>query len=332
MIRIALDGLGGDFVSKECCSAIEFFLKKTSDVEVFLATEGEAFCELKATLSPEYSSRLQHLPAEGVIAFDETPVAALKQKPKCSVMVAMAAVQQGLCEAVVSFGHTGAAVVAAQWVLGLIPGVERAGLGAIVPHRHGFGLLMDVGANIKCRSEHLFQYGTMADVYCRSALSIAQPRIGLLNVGEEKCKGDERLLAAHGLMEKADYHFVGNVEGNQIFDGSVDAVICNGLEGNMVLKAAESLSKVLFEALRSEVLKDEFDEKFKSHWRLNLERLEFRNNPDSVGASRLLGVSGLVLIGHGNARSEAIVSALESASKELRLGLQPALIGRLAPP
>ena len=311
--------------------ALPLFLKKSPDVEVFLATTPGHFAEIERALSRDLAGRLRHLPADGVVEFDETPVAALKHKPNCSVMAAMEAVHQNVCQAVVSFGHTGAAVVAAQWVLGLIAGVERAGLGAIMPHRNGFGLLMDVGANLKSRPEQLFQYGTMADVYCRWALGIELPRIGLLNVGEEKCKGDERLLAAHALMEKADYHFVGNVEGHQIFDGTVDAVICNGLEGNMVLKAAESLSKVLFEAVRREVIKEHHQENTAGELLADLERLEYRNHPDSRGASRLLGVKGLVLIGHGNARAEAIFSALDSASNELRLGLQPALMGRLAP-
>ena len=331
MVKIALEALGGESVARDCCVALSLFLRKTPEVEVFLATTAEHYKVVEQSLPRDVALRIKPLLASGVVAFDETPVAALKHKPQCSIMVAMEAVRQHHCEAVVSFGHTGASVVAAQWVLGLIPGVERAGLGAIMPHRCGFGLLMDVGANIKSRPEHLFQYGTMAEVYCRWALGIERPRIGLLNVGEEKCKGDERLLAAHALMEKADYHFVGNVEGQQIFDGTIDAVICNGLEGNMVLKAAECLSKVLFEAVRREVIKDSLPEDAQRELSLDLERLEIRNHPDSRGASRLLGVNGLVLIGHGNAQAGAIFSALESAHNEIRLGLQPALIGRLTP-
>jgi glycerol-3-phosphate acyltransferase PlsX len=330
MIRIALDGLGGEAVPAECWWAIGDFLKKNNEAIVVLATGDVHFAQVMDHLDVDLRSRLRYAAAHQRVDFDESPVKALKAKPHSSIAVAVNEMSEGRCEAVVSFGHTGAAVVAAQLKLGLLPCVQRSGLGAIVPNAKGFGLLMDVGANLKSRPEHLLQYGVMADVYCQSALGIQNPRVGLLNVGEEPGKGDERLQATYDMFcSKGDFNFVGNVEGGQIFDGSVDAIICNGLEGNMVLKAAESLANMLFHSIEdrlSSELLGEQDQRTK--WAIS--SVAARHDPDARGASRLLGVQGLVLIGHGNARREAILSALESARSEVELGLQPALMGRLA--
>jgi glycerol-3-phosphate acyltransferase PlsX len=331
MVRIALDGLGGEVVAQESPFAIQKFLERHSDVELVLATTKDLYDTLKINLfkssGEKVASRLHFVEAKDRIDFHESPVKAVRSKPQCSIVQAVDEVCHDRCGAVVSFGHTGAAVVAAQWKLGLLPGVARSGLGAILPNAKGFGLLMDVGANLKCRAEHLFQYGVMADVYCQWALGLDRPRIGLLNVGEEPGKGDELLQSTYELLkERADFCFVGNVEGGQIFDGSVDAILCNGIEGNMVLKSAEGLANMLFESI-SERLEDGEDGK-KTKWVVS--SVASRHNPDARGASRLLGVNGLVLIGHGNARREAILSALESARREIELGLQPALAGRLA--
>lgn len=330
MIRIALDGLGGEAVPSECLPAIGDFLKRHNDASVVLATDDVHFAEVIDHLDVGIRARLLHAPAHQRVDFDESPVRAVKAKPHSSIAVAVDVMNEGRCEAVVSFGHTGAAVVAAQWKLGLLPCVDRSGLGAIVPNAKGFGLLMDVGANLKSRPEHLLQYAVMADVYCHSALEIKHPRVGLLNVGEEPGKGDERLQATYDLFaSKGDFNFVGNVEGGQIFDGTVDAIICNGLEGNMVLKAAESLADMLFSSIEERLSSELLDEQAKrTKWAIS--SVAARHNPDARGASRLLGVKGLVLIGHGNARREAILSALESARMEVELGLQPALMGRLA--
>lgn len=330
MLNIAFDGLGGEAVAKECHVAIEIFLNDHRDACISLATTAQAFEVLREKLPESLWPRLLHLEALDRVEFDEAPVQALRKKEKTSIEVAVDAVTRGQSQAVVSFGHTGAAVVSAQLQLGLAEGVERAGLAAILPNAKGRGLLMDVGANLKCRPEHLLQYGRMADVYGRSVMGMAAPRIGLLNVGEEPGKGDDRLQQSYRLLkEKADFNFVGNVEGSQVFDGTVDAVICNGLEGNMVLKSAEALANMLFESIRERL---DGEEGLSQRAKWTISSLAARHDPDSQGASRLLGVNGLVLIGHGNARREAILSALESVREELQSGLQPALMGRLSQP
>lgn len=326
--RIALDGLGGEVVPSECSAALSDFLRQNQRAVVCLATSASHFTEVQTKLDPKYQSRCEWIPADSCIEFDESPVAAIKNKKNNSISVATEALQQERTQALVSFGHTGAAVAAARLKLGLIEGVSCAGLAAIIPNRHGFGLLMDVGANLVCRPEQLYQFALMADVYSQKSLGIASPRIGLLNIGAEASKGDSSLKATRELFEKGDFNFLGNVEGGQIFDGAADVVICSGMIGNMILKSAESLANMLFESL-VEKLQHAGDEWSNARTRWVISSLASRHDPDSRGASRLLGVRGLVLIGHGNARREAICSALHHAADEIELGLQAAIQVRL---
>jgi phosphate acyltransferase len=320
--QIAFDGLGGESIEQSCVKSLEQFLKECTDVAVCVSTSEEHFSEILNKTDKNVHSRLSHIDGPEKIDFSERPVAALKKKSKSSISMAIHAVKNGDCKAILSFGHTGAAVASAQLQLGLIPGVSKAGLAALMPTTSGYGILMDVGANLNCKPIHLFQYGLMADVYASRIFKIKKPRIGLLNVGAEKEKGDAFLKETYTLFEKSEINFVGNVEGAQVFDGSIDAVICNGITGNMLLKSSESLAKMLIEEFRMKsaaMSHDVVDQLAKSY------------DPDSVGASRLLGVEGLVLIGHGNAGEQAIYSGLKSAYNEIVMGLQPAIYERLAP-
>ncbi len=322
MHNIAFDGLGGECIQKNCPKALQKFLTKVTDVRIGVATFKNHYDVILSEVDKNLHSRLFFLDGPEKIDFSESPVAALKKKTKSSVSVAVRAVKSGECESLLSFGHTGAAVASAQLQLGLIPGVSKAGLAALMPNRSGCGILMDVGANLNCKPIHLFHYGLMADVYARRILKIAKPKIGLLNVGAEKSKGDVFLRETYECFEKGELNFVGNVEGGQVFDGTIDVVICNGITGNMLLKSSESLAQMLINEFREKVgiAKSEV-----------MDKLANAYDPDSVGASRLLGVAGLVLIGHGNAGEHAIYSGLKSVYNEIVMGLQPAIYERLAP-
>lgn len=329
-MKIILDGLGGEKVEEESVPAVRRFLENSKCETLAVATHESHYKKLSDSMPLELKERLTWIPANEKIGFDENPIRAIRSKENSSIRVALNAIKHEGYEAVVSFGHTGATVAGARLYLGYIRGVDKAGLGAIVPNRNGFGLLMDVGANLQCRPENLLQYANMADLYCSQVMGIKKPRIGLLNVGEEESKGDPTLVEAHRLFKSGRFHFVGNVEGGQVFDGSVDAVITNGITGNIVLKSAESLANVLFESLEKK-LKEEQMNQFslgKTQWLIS--SMASRHNPDSRGACRLLGVKGLVLIGHGNARSESIYSALMTARHECDVGLQAALGKRLS--
>ncbi|MBF0196125.1 MAG: phosphate acyltransferase [Planctomycetes bacterium] len=330
MAKIALDGLGGEAIEHHVAGALQSFLASEPEAQICIATSEEHFKQICSKLQKDFCERVELLNGPEKIGFNESPVQALKQKKNSSIGAAVQAVAEGECFALVSFGHTGATVAASQLQLGLLSGVSRAGLAAIVPNRGGYGLLMDVGANLNCKPEHLYQYALMADLYCRHGLAIPEPRVGLLNIGSERQKGDSFLKTTHDLFLQGDFHFVGNVEGGQIFDGSVDVVICTGVTGNMLLKSAESLANMLFESIREKLFANETQDDVSSRARWLISSLASKHDPDSRGASRLLGVKGLVLIGHGNAGEEAIISALSSAYREMRMGLQPAISKRLA--
>jgi glycerol-3-phosphate acyltransferase PlsX len=324
MIRIAIDGLGGDFVPKSIAQSIVDFLKVEDQAVVKVATTPRHFKAVEGLLDPDLRDRCCLLDSQGSVSFEDAPVRAIKAQPNCSVVVAMDCLRRGGADAVLSFGHTGATVVAAQLRNGLLEGLDRPALAAILPRKSGYGLLLDVGASLKPKPMTLLQYGLMGEEYVRKALGLESPRVGLLNVGEERGKGDECRQEAFALMSKSDMGFVGNVEGGQLFDGTVDVVVCSGFEGNVVLKACEGLATMLFAVISegvsgdgARVQSDFFDE------------LHHRHRPSSRGASRLLGVKGTVLVGHGNAKGEAIKNGLFQAFREAKLGLQPALLDRL---
>ncbi len=321
MITLALDGLGGERVSRDCPRAIASFLKRNPDTQLLLVADATTHQLTREHLDKADLPRLQWTECNEKVGMSDAPVEALKRCPRSSIALCIEALKNNQVHAVLSFGHTGATVAAAQLKLGRLPGVERPGLAALLPNRNGTTLLMDVGANLQSKSSHLLQYGVMASAYLNSVLKLENPRIGLLNVGEEKEKGDRTLTLAHQLMTEYCPGFIGNVEGYQIFDGSVDGVICSGITGNIVLKACESLASLLMDALIHETTEAYTED---------LHHFIDRHKADSTGACRLLGISGNVCIGHSNARGEAIHSALETTLRETRVGLQSALIERLA--
>ena len=324
MIRIAIDGLGGEHVPESIAQSIVDFLRSEPQVVVKVATTSSRFECIERLLGPELKGRCLLLDSRGGVSFEDAPVRAVKSQPHCSIVVAMDCHCRGDADAVLSFGNTGATVVAAQLRSGLLEGLERPALAAILPREKGYGLLLDVGASLKPKALTLLQYGLMGEEYVRHALGLPSPRVGLLNVGEERGKGDECRQEAFSLMSKSDLRFVGNVEGGQLFDGTVDVVVCSGFEGNVALKACEGLATMLFSVISdgskgqvAPVESEFFDE------------LHHRHCPSSRGASRLLGVKGTVLVGHGNAKGEAIKNGLFQAFREAKLGLQPALSDRL---
>jgi phosphate acyltransferase len=326
--HIVLDGLGGSFIEADAPGAILRFLSLFPDDHLTIVTRTDHFESLLGKLRESQRVRLKHLDCHERVNFDESPVSALKAKPSSSINLGMGFLKDGGADALLSFGHTGAAVVSAQMTLGLLDGVKRAGLCALLPGIKGVTQLLDVGANVNARPEHLLQYGLMADTFGKTVLGQSKPRIGLLNVGEEENKGNERLKQANEFFQQSELNYLGNVEGNQLFDDSVDAVICNGLEGNMILKSCESLAGMMVSSLRQSLEeKDDFSDE---NLHTVIGTLEDRVDPSKTGACPLLGVRGNVLIGHGNSRKTAIFHALVNARKQVLTGLQSSLGPRLS--
>jgi len=258
---------------------------------------------------------LEIVEAPDVIGISDPPAASLRRKPGASIRVAADLVARQAAGALFSAGHTGATVMAAHAAFGMIPGVDRPALAATIPTRARPAVLVDVGASVECRPHHLLQFAIMGGVYARVALGVDRPRVGLLSIGEEETKGNELTREAHQLLKAAPVHFIGNVEGREIYSGVADVVVCDGFTGNVVLKTSEGLVEAV-EAL----LGDELRGTFSSQVGYLLSRRAFRRfrrrvDYSEYGGVPLLGVAGLALVGHGRSSARAVRNAIAAASR-----------------
>jgi phosphate acyltransferase len=229
--------------------------------------------------------------------------------------VAAECVARGDAAALVSVGHTGAAVVAAHAAFGMLPGVERPALAPSVPTRDGSAVLIDAGATVECKPAYLLQFGVMGSVYARTWLGIANPRVGLLSIGEEETKGNELTREAHQLLKASRLNFVGNVEARDIFAGQADVIVCDGFTGNVALKLSEGLVEMV-----EDLLGEELQSTFSSQVGYLLSRRAFRRFRKRVdyseyGGAPLMGVAGLCIVGHGRSSVKAVRNAVAMASR-----------------
>ncbi len=312
MITIAVDAMGGDHAPAAIVDGAVAAARHL-DVEVLLAGPSAA---LEPLLSPHRHWR--HLPVEIVdtpdaVGMAEPPAATLRRKPRASIRVASDLVASGRAAALVSAGNTGATVMAAYASFGLLSGVDRPALATTIPTRGRPAVLLDAGANVECRPQHLLQFAVMGGVYARVALGIDQPRVGLLSIGEEETKGNELTREAHRLLRAAPMHFIGNVEGREIYSGVADVIVCDGFTGNVVLKTSEGLVDTV-EAL----LGDELRGTFSSQVGYLLSQRAFRRfrrrvDYSEYGGAPLLGVAGLAVVCHGRSSAKAIRNAIAMA-------------------
>ena len=252
------------------------------------------------------------------IEMSEPAAAALRRKPLASIRVAADAVAAGRASALFSAGHTGASVIAAHGAFGRLPGVDRPALAAVIPTRRTPAVLLDVGATVECRPHHLVQFAVMGASYARLALGCAEPRVGLLSVGEEESKGNDLTREAHKLLKAAPVRFIGNVEGRHVYSGEADVVVCDGFTGNVTLKTSEGLVETV-EAL----LRDELTGTFGTRVGYLLSRRAFRRfrkrlDYSEYGGAPLLGLNGLCIVGHGRSSAKAVRNAVVLAARCVR--------------
>jgi glycerol-3-phosphate acyltransferase PlsX len=263
--------------------------------------------------------------APDVVGMAEAPAAALRRKPRASIRVAADLVARGEAVALVSAGSTGATVMAAYGALGLLPGVDRPALATAIPTRQRPAVLLDAGANVECRPQHLLQFAAMGSVYAQVALGIERPRIGLLSIGEEETKGNDLIREAHRLLKAGSLNFIGNVEGRDVYSGLADVIVCDGFTGNVALKISEGLVDVV-EHLLSDELQATFSGRMGYLFSLRAFR-RFRKRLDysEYGGAPLLGVNGLCIVGHGRSSVKAVRNAVAMAHRFASFGV----VGRL---
>ena len=265
-----------------------------------------------------------------MVAMDESPLKVLRKKKDVSIMVAFDLVKKGKAEAVVSAGNSGATIGAAVLTLGRIKGVERPALAGIFPGAKGDVVLIDVGANVDARPKQLFEFGIMGDIFTRALLNIDNPKVGILNIGEEGSKGNEQVRIAHDLFKRGPFNFVGNVEGRDIFSGDVHVIVSDGFVGNVALKLSEGMAEtigIMFER--------EMSRRFISKLGFWLSRRafeSFKRNLDYAehGGALLLGVKGVGVICHGSSSPKAIKNAIRTASNFVNNHVQERLEQGLA--
>ena len=307
MIRIAVDAMGGDHAPS---AVIDGAVAAARHLAVRIALVGQpAALEQALTSHPDWQDLgLEIVAAADVVAMSDAPAKA--RKASTSIRVAADLVAKREAAALFSAGHTGATVLSAYSAFGLIPGVDRPALAATVPTRGGAAVLLDSGATVECRPQHLLQFAVMGGVYARVALGIERPRIGLLSIGEEERKGNELTREAHRLLKAAPVHFIGNIEGRDIYSGGADVIVCDGFTGNIVLKTSEGLVEAV-----GALLGDELNGTFSSQVGYLLARRAFRRfrrrvDYSEYGGAPLLGVAGLAIVGHGRSSPKAVRNAI----------------------
>ena len=315
-LRVALDAMGGDNAPAEIIRGAYLASKEYPTAEIVLVGKGKAIQEVLA--GKEYSGFMPIIvEASEQILMSDPPALSIRRKRKSSIVVGLDLVKKNEAGAFVSCGNTGAMVCGSILSLGLINKVERPGIALVIPTLQGVSLMMDVGANIDPKPTHLMQYALMAEVYSRQVLERENPSVGLLNIGEEESKGTGFLKDATVLLKKYCSNFIGNIEPKDIFKGRCDCVICDGLAGNIALKVSEGMSEAMGHFLISEIKKD-----FLSKLGMLLVKRSFKKFKKIVdytehGGAPLLGVNGVVIIGHGRSNAKAVKNAIRVALREL---------------
>ena len=309
-MRTAVDAMGGDFAPKEIVrGAVE--AAKKYDCEIVLVGDEE---QIRAELHGEdpASLRISIVHASEVIGMNEHPAEAVRSKKDSSVVVATRLVKDGSCDAVFSAGSTGAAVAAAQLILHRIRGVGRPAIATPMPTPDGVTLMLDSGANVDSKPEHLVQSGVMGSLYAQYVFGIEHPRVGLLNIGEEETKGNEQVKETYQLLKvEPNIHFCGNAEGRDVPKGNFDVVICDGFVGNVVLKFAEGLAKTILGLIQEEIRGAGLMAKLGALLLMpTLRRLGKRLDVREYGGAPLLGVNGCCVIGHGSSDAKSVASAI----------------------
>lgn len=320
-ITVAIDCMGGDHGPHVTVPSAFEFLLSNPEVDIILvgipdAIEAELHA-IKKSLSP----RIRLHAASEVVNMDESPAFALRNKKDSSMRVAINLVKSGEAQACISAGNTGALLATSRFVLKTIPGIDRPALAVVLPTITGHTYILDLGANVDCTAEHLLQFGMMGATLVSSIENKKNPSIGLLNIGEEDIKGNEVVKQAAELLRDSGLNFYGNIEGNDIYKGTTDVVVCDGFVGNVALKTSEGVAQMLATFLRQEFKRNLFT-KFAGLVALPIitafkQRVDHRQ----YNGASLLGLRGIVIKSHGSADKHAFCAAIKRAAEEVRGGM-----------
>ncbi len=326
--RIAIDCMGGDFGLRVSLPAALQSLQRFPELELTLVGDAR---QISPAFSDADPNRVEVVHASDVVTMADPPSVALRRKPDASMRVALDRLHQGEVDAVVSAGNTGALLAIGCYVLGTLPGIDRPAICSALPTRTGHCYMLDLGANVDSAARNLHQFAVMACALAAAVDGNPQPRVALLNIGEEAIKGNERVKLAGKLMEEDDnLHFIGYIEGDRLFTGEADIVVCDGFVGNVALKACEGTARRIGEILRQQ---------FSANWLSRLASLAARPvlqrayrilDPQQYNGASFLGLQGVVIKSHGNSSVDSFVQAIAQARCEAQYRLPTLIEQRLA--
>ena len=323
--------MGGDHGPHVTVPAALDFQSRVADVDMILVGKPEAIeAELKARGAAARDRLRVHATSE-VVEMDEAPAQAMRYKKDSSMRVAINLVKSGEANAAVSAGNTGALMAISRFVLKTIPGIDRPAIATVLPNsKGGYTYVLDLGANVDCTPEQLMQFGVMGAMLVAAVEHKARPSVGLLNIGVEDIKGNETVKRAAELLRASGLNFYGNVEGDDIYKGTTDVVVCDGFVGNSLLKASEGVAKMITGFLREEFKRTPWNMLAALVARPVINALRARMDPAKYNGATLVGLKGIVIKSHGSADVGAFAHALESAVEEVRHNVPQRIAARMS--
>lgn len=333
-MTLVLDAMGSDqYPDPEIRAAID--CSNEFGEEILLVGNEEILKPKLAAANPG-KSRVRLVHAPDILEMWDKPVENAKKKPLNSMAVGLGLLKTGEGQAFISAGNTGGVMFNALRILGRLPGVQRPALTALFPVKGGHCVVLDIGANADCRPEFLLQFAVMGSIYAEKTLGIANPRVGLLSNGEEAGKGNQLIKDTFHLLETSGLNYIGNVEGKELFGGQTDVAVTDGFTGNILLKSSEAVAKLITDTLKAELMSS-FQTKIGGMLaKPAFSAIKKMLDPAEIGAAPLLGIDGLVFVGHGRSDARAMVSALRVAHQSVQAGLlislRTAVQERLATP
>lgn len=325
-MRIALDAMGGDFGPPHIVGGAVLALREYPHIDKLFLVGDTPKIEVELKKHGCNDRRIEIIHATQVVEMSDSAIDAVRRKKDSSVSRAVDLVKKGEAAAIVSAGHTGAAVAATTIKLRTLPGIDRPGIAAIIPSETNIFVLIDAGANSDAKPEHLVQYGIMGSVYSRHVLGYPNPCVGLMSIGGEDVKGTDLTKEVFKMLKQSSLNFRGNVEGHDLFDDPVEVVVCDGFVGNVILKTCESVAGAVFNWLKHELTQNKVRMAGAFLARNAFRTIKKKLNYEEYGGMPLLGVNGICIIAHGASTPLAIKNALRVAAESIEQQVNPHIV------
>lgn len=329
-MRIALDGMGGDFAPQNPIQGALEALQAYPSIEILYLVGPETLLKEEVLKRGKISEKIQFINATQVVEMGDSAIDAVRRKKDSSISRAVDLVADGRADAVVSAGHTGAAVAATTIKLRTLPGVDRPGIATVMPTETNLFVLIDAGANLDAKPVHLGQYALMGSLYSKHVLGFANPSVGLMSIGTEERKGNELTKETFKLLSALPINFRGNIEGHDLFENPVEVVVTDGFVGNVMLKTCESIATAMLHWLKHELMKTPIRKIGALMAQNAFKTIKKKTNYEEFGGSPLLGVNGICIIAHGSSTPCAIKNAIRVATESIQQNLNPHIIKAVA--